>query len=203
MKNILFVCSHLYSGSSVLCDALNQNPRIQGYKIASYNPYSNPVNLLTLTGQNHKLNNRSAIYMEELLYNHHLTTKVAYKECKFIYVIREPRSVLNFLINKNKMAPSFAVRHYRFRLRRIWEMAKKTPGAILLTWDDLAAGRGISMIDEYLNLKKPLAFNPLALNDLSKQFTSDLIDVNRRVECEDSFQKYLYSLKNLNLKFYQ
>lgn len=199
MKKILFICSHLNSGSSVLFDALNCHPRIQGYNLADRISYAEPINLLTLTEQTHKLDNRSSIYMDELLHNHHLSTKVAYKECKFIYVLREPVDVLNLLINKHKMKPSFAIRYYTYRLRRLCEMAKRTPNAVLLTWDDLIESRGINLIEEYLNLKQPVFFNSDLLCSLKP--TNNSIDFKFISKVEDTYQRYLYYLKNQNIRY--
>jgi len=200
MKKVLFVCSHLHSGSSALCDALNHHPRIQGYNLAVRSPYVGPPNLLTLTEQHHKLDNRSAIYMDELLHNHHLSTKAAYKECKFIYIVREPAAVLNLLIGNEKMKPSFAVRHYTYRLRRLCEMAKRTPGAVLLTWDDLIENRGISLIEDYLNLRQPIVYDPASLAPFKRTYSTDLVGLQVRSKVEDTYQRYLYYLKSQNLQ---
>ena len=202
MKKILFVCSHLHSGSSALCDALNRHPRIQGYKLAARSSYAGPPNLLMLTEQHHKLGNRSAIYMDELLWNHHLSTKAAYKECSFIYVVREPAAVLDLLVGNEKMKPSFAVRYYTYRLRRLCEMAKRTPGAVLLTWDDLVENRGISLIQDYLGLKQPVSFDPVSLSPFKRAYSTDLVGLQVRSEVDDTYQRYLYYLKNQNLRFW-
>jgi len=202
MKKILFVCSHPYSGSSALWSALNQHPRIQGYNLAARQPYFSPLNLLTLTEQSHKLNNRSAIYMDELLRNHHLSTKVAYKECNFVYVVRESEPVLNFLVGNEKIKPSFAARQYAYRLRRLCEMAKRTPGAVLLTWDDLVAGRGLNLIEEYLNLRQPILFDPSLLAPYQHTFTTVLVSPTLRATTEDAYQRYLYFLKSQNLRYW-
>ena len=200
MKKILFVCSHSYSGSGGLFDALNRHPRIQGYHLAARSPYSHPLNFLTLTEQPHKLDNRSAIYADELLYNQQLSTKAAYKECKFVYVVREPEPVLNFLVGNDRIKPSFAVRYYTYRLRRLCEMAKRTPGAVLLTWDDLAVGRGLNLIEEYLGLRQPIPYDPALLIPYKRTFSTGLVEPSLRVETENTYQRYLYYLKNQNLR---
>jgi hypothetical protein len=199
MKKILFICSHLNSGSSVLFNALDCHPRIQGYNLSTHISYAEPLDLLKLTEQNHKLDNRSSIYMDELLHNHHLSTKVAYNECKFIYVLREPADVLNLLINNHKMKPSFALRYYTYRLRRLCEMAKRTPGAVLLTWDNLIENRGIDLIEKYLNLKQPIFFNPDLLSFLKT--TNNSMEYKFISKVEDAYQHYLYYLKNQNILY--
>lgn len=195
MKRILFVCSHPYSGSSGLCDALNRHPRIQGYNIASRAPYTSVQSLIALTEQSHKLTNRAAIYMDELLSNHQLSTKIAYQTCKFIYVIREPENVLTQLVINNKIKPEFACRTYLFRLRRLCEMAKRTNG-VLLTWDDLKSSKGLDLIEEYLDLRQKIQFDPLLLQPYSRKLNSDNIGIKRLEYAEEAYQKYLYWLKS-------
>jgi hypothetical protein len=202
MKKILFVCSHLYSGSSALFEMLNQHPKIQGYNIAPLNFYTNPLNLLSLTEQDHKLNNRSAIYMDHLLFNHHLSTKAAYQECEFVYVVREPRAVLNFLVRNEKLKPIFALRYYTYRLRRLCEMAKRTPGAVLLTWDDLVANRGMSFIEEYLGLKQKIQWDNNVISHLNESFLKNLVSLEMVSEAEIAYQQYLYYLKNQNIRYW-
>lgn len=200
MKKILFVCSHYYSGSASLCESLNVHPKIQQYQLSNHHPYSNPTDLLFLTEQNHKLNNRSAIYMEELNRNIDLTTKIAYEKCNFIYVIREPKPVLNFLIGNDKMKPSFAARYYLFRLRRLCEMAKRTPNAILLTWQDLVTARCNPLIENYLSLKQPI--EPYNLDRFKKNFSTDLVNFDLLSQAESAYEKYLYFLKQQNLQYF-
>lgn len=197
MKKIVFICSHPYSGSSALYEAMNHHPRIQGFKLN--NSYLNPLNLLDLTNHSHKLSNRSAIYMDELLYNRSFYTNIAYTKCQFVYVIREPESVLGFLITNEKKKPTFAAREYTFRLRRICEMARKTPGAVLLTWNDLISGDGVDLIEKYLGLKEPILYDPALLAPYKRIFNSDLIGSKLLSTTQEAYEKYLYFLKNQNL----
>ena len=85
--------------------------------------------------------------MDELLYNHVFCLKESYPKCQFIYVIREPEPVLKLMVSEGKSL-KFAVRHYAYRLRRLCEMARRTPGAVLLTWEDLRTGRGIPLVEK-------------------------------------------------------
>lgn len=195
MKKILFVCSHLYSGSGALCEALNHHPRIQGYSLAARSPYVSPQNLISLTELHHKMNNRSAIYMDELLYNHHFTVSAAYKECNFVYVVREPSPVLGYMVANEKKKPEFAARYYLFRLRRMCEMAKRS-GGVLLTWEDMQTGRGIPLIEDYLNLRQPIPYDPLLLGPYRRTFNMDSVKPTLLAETESTYEKYLYWLKS-------
>lgn len=194
MKKIVLICSHLHSGSTELYNSLNNHPRIQGYHFSAY---SSPLDLLKLTNQYHKLNNRSSIYMDELLFNYNLSTSVAYKECKFIYVIREPEAVLNKLIN-DKIKIFYAIRYYSYRLRRIFEMSRRTPGAILLTWEDLIHNRGMNLIEDYLSLKEPINLK-IDNKIIDNKIIDNKIGLTLLSEVEETYQKYLYYLKNQNL----
>lgn len=199
MKKLLLVCSHLYSGSGSLYTALDQHPRIQGFRAPEPNRYVNPLDLLRRTEQRHKLGNRSAIYMDELLYNYQLQTKQAYKNCHFLYVVRRPEPVLARMMVLDKMRPGFAARYYTFRLRRLCEMAKRTPGAILLTYDDLEQGRGLDLVADSMNLKTPVEFDPASLDD-GGSFNTDLLGSTLRSGVEDTYERYLYFLRNQSLR---
>jgi hypothetical protein len=203
MKKVLFLASHLYSGSSALYHALNANPRIQGFMNNKYNDYGSFLSIYTMTLQEHKCTTRAAIYMDELLFNPQLSVKTAYEFCKFIYVVRPPEQTLNLMISNNLIAnskskPSYAVRYYTYRLRRICEMAKRTPGAVLLTFEDLKLGRGMDLLTDYLQLRQPVEFYPHYLQTLERNFSTELLDTNLRSEVNDTYERYLYFLKNLS-----
>jgi hypothetical protein len=201
MKRIIFVTSHLYSGADLLYDTLNKHNRIQGFGLAKNHPYFHPVSLLNLLSYHHKLPNKAAWYMDKLLFNYQLTTSVAYKECKFVYLIREPRQTLNYMIIQGKFAAPYAIRYYLYRMRRICSMAAKTPGAVLLRWEDLNSS-GMELIKEYLALPTPIE-SPLEseISALDTQFSSDMIGHSTMKEVEQAFEKYLYFLRSQDLKY--
>jgi len=199
MKKIVFICSHLCSGSSALYDAMNENPRIHGFKQNSLNAYESPFSLVTLTNKTHKMNNASAIYMDELLKNYQFTSKESYSYCNFIYIVRSPEFTITQIINQYKSDPEYAARYYTFRLRRLCEMAQKTNNSILLTYDQLVEGNGIELINDVLGLKTPIQFNPNSLEKYKKNFNTELLGSNLRLKIHDSFERYLYFLKNQSL----
>jgi len=96
--------------------------------------------------------------------------------------------------NKEEYSELTACRYYCFRLRRIYEMARSTPGAILLTYDDLSSRKGLDLIQEYLNLAQPLVSQKL-LEPKEEDFSSFLMNT-----AQDCYEKYLYHLKQLDLK---
>lgn len=198
MKKVVFICSHLYSGSNALYEAMNNHSRIQGY--SGLNRYLSCLQLLNLCEFNHKVKNRSAIYMDQIIYNHQISSEEIYKYCKFIYIIRRPEVPINFMISNDKIKSNFALLYYKFRMRRLCEMAKRTPGSILLTYDDLSEGKGLDLISEYLELPQPIEFSPLSLSSLNRSFGTDLLGKGHRLEVEDSYERYLYFLRNLSLR---
>ena len=192
MKNILFVVSHLFSGSDELVKNLNENPRID--LKPGYFTYSNPLVLEHLVGLGHKLDNAAAIYGDHLLYNSYFSNKVFYQFSKFIYVIRHPKLVIGQIISQHeKYNELTAARYYELRLRRIYEMAYHTPNAVLLTWDHLKDGKGMHLIEEYLGLKNPVSI-PEMIQD------GEEISFDQQKQLDEYYEKYIYKFKQLNLR---
>lgn len=191
MKKVCFIVSHLGSSSSELIDILNGNPRCQFY--STNVQYDGPDSLEWMFGRGHKCKDSSAVYGDHLLLNISLSSRKLYEFCKFIYVIRPARGSLE------KVCESYpgerSVSHYAFRLRRICEMARRTPGAVMLTWDDLASGRGLRTIEEYLNLKKPLDLGEGRFLPCEKDVDESLV---RRAQ--DAYERYFYYIKSLDLR---
>jgi hypothetical protein len=75
-------------------------------------------------------------------------------------------------------------------------MAKRTPGAVLLTWDDLTSAAGLPLIEEYLDLKKPL---DLSLQHFVQKEGGD-VDPDLMKRGEEAYERYLFYLKQLDLK---
>ena len=73
MQKVLFIITHLGSGSFELFNSLIKVPSIDGFKMDI--SYRHPDDLKLLTKNIHKKNDASAIYMDELLYNHSLLSK--------------------------------------------------------------------------------------------------------------------------------
>lgn len=184
------------SGSSALYEMLDNNPRVKGFRLNR--PYTDMPSVYELTQERHKLNNQAAIYMDELLFNHSLQTKDAYRYCQFIYVVRPAEPTLNELVARRLYTPLFATRYYCYRLQRICEMAKRTPGAVLLTWDDLATGRGLSLVEEYLGLK-----NKLSAPIMKRGTSMALVPLQYVKEAEESYEKHLSFLYSQRLRYFR
>lgn len=194
MKKVCFVVSHLGSGSKDLVEILNKNPRC-AIKNSDFS-YKNPDDLNWLFFKEHKCRDMSAIYGDHLLFNISFSCKKLYDCCKFIYVIRPARASLNEISALQKYEPEYAARYYRYRLRRICEMAKRTKHAVLITWEDMAKGTAFPLVEDYLNLKEELKVqhNHFKANTIDS-FREDLIE-----ECEDAYERHYYYLNNLDLR---
>ncbi len=183
MKTCLFILSHLGADSSVLFKSLDKNPMIQGYNTEII--YDHPEALENLTSQGHKLDNSSAIYMEELLYNHFISSKHIYKLAKFIVLIRQPKESLNEIVYSYDYTPYDAFKYYCYRLRRIAEMSKVIDG-IFVTWEHL--GKQSELISKYLDI------SPLQLEQ-RRIIPRNLIPTNLIDKAQERFEWYHYFIK--------
>jgi hypothetical protein len=195
MKKVVLLATHLNSGSSELLYQLAVNPRIQSYR--TNNLYDHPTALENVENKPHKCGHNGAVYVDEILYNHSIRCPRILDICRFIYLVREPRQTLEGMVGKKMLTPLSAVRYYCFRLRRLCEMARKTPGAILLTHEDLANGKGLPLLEDYLHLDTPLQNIPggYALKDCR-----ELIPKTEMDTAERAYEKYLYFLRNTGLR---
>lgn len=189
MKKVCFVVSHLGSGSSELVEAMNRNPRCEIYSTRTQ--YSSPESLNWMFARGHKTRNSSAVYGDHLLFNASLSCRKMYEFCRFIYVIRPARQSLGAVMAAG-YGEDEASRYYRFRLRRMCEMAKRTPEAVIATWDDLARGEVLGRIQDYLGLS-----TPIETPNLSEGVPCD-IKGSVAEQCQDAYERYHYFLKSLN-----
>jgi hypothetical protein len=136
--------------------------------------------------------------MDELLYNYCLSIKYAYNVSKFIYIIRDAEPTLNWLMeNELFKTPLHAQRYYLYRLRRICEMAKRTPGAVVLSYYDIKNKKGLDKIESYLNLKEPIELYAKMPDPTSLS----LVPSTLVREADESFERYWHYLKSQDLIF--
>jgi hypothetical protein len=122
----------------------------------------------------------------------------SYKDCKFIYLIDEPRYSLPKIQKTNKYPSINSIKsYYLYRLRRICEMAKRTENAVFLTRKDLRNPMSYEIIENYLNLKEKLEI--VQKND--DYLSIDSIPQSVLDETEVAYEKYFYYLKLQKLIF--
>lgn len=200
MKKAVFLCSHLCSGSNKLYEFMIKHSRIDGFRKDFPNTYDSNGSILRLFTNKHKANNNSSIYLDEIFYNFQISSKSLYNTSKFIYLIRSPEQSISQIIAYNKYTPENACRYYTFRLRRICEMASQTKDAVFLTFDELYEGKGVELINDYLELSKSIEFNPDSLNVYRKNLNAVLLESTLRSQICDSYERYLYFLRNQSLR---
>ena len=196
MKKVCFVVSHLGSGSLDLVDILNRNPQCQVQ--CSSVQYESPESLNWLLNSSHKCRDSSAIYGDHLVYNMSISCRNLYDFCKFIYVIRPARATLNEImtLQDTKYSERAAADYYRFRLRRMCEMARRTRDSVLVTWDDLAKGKAFPIIEDYLGLKKQLLTEHYHFSlETRDSFKESLIE-----QAQDAYERYYCYLNKLGLR---
>jgi hypothetical protein len=195
MKKIVIINSHRYSGSTLLYQAMCNHSLIQGYD--EKRTYFTAFDLLEFNRFSHKIKAKSAIYLREVLSNQYLSTKMDYSKVFFIHIIRRPIDTLNFLINEEKMSPSFALRHYCFRLRRICEIAKRTSNSVLFTYEDLKKPETLSFLESILGLKTKIDFLHSSLRTIEKEWKNNLISFEGIKSAEDCYERHFYYLSQL------
>ncbi len=174
-----------------MCQTLDDNPRVQWCR--TQNIYNHPEAAFSLGDIPHKCSNVSAVWMEEILHNNRFYCPVLHERAKFIYLIREPAQSLAQIVATG-IRPDAACRYYTYRLRRICQMARRTPNAVMLTLDDLINRKGLPLLEKLLNLK-----NKLEMKDewLPKNMDVSRIPAELVSEGERSYESHLYHMREL------
>ena len=196
MKQYLFLATHLHSGYRPLVEFLNQNQQLEIADTGSI--YTSALDLLhSINAKQHKLQNMSAIHADVLTYNFQLTNKSLYKESKFIFLIRRATPTLGDMLWE-KIFPDeqSAFLYYSYRLRRLCEMAKAVPGAVVLTEKDLMEKRGDNFINEYLGLTNKIDFKDYEV--VERKLGNISFALSKKAE--ECYEKHLFYLKSLNIK---
>lgn len=182
MKNIVFIVSHLGSGSENLIQILNNHPRIEIKTLGIR--WSHPDDLPYLTALRHKHGTTAAIYGDHILYNENFSCKSLYNSAKFIYFIRSAEA-----LKSDKVTRSY----YQLRLRRIYEMAYCTPGSVLLTYDHLK--KGLPLVENYLRLKPELVYETTTPPKEEQDVSLSVLN-----KSQDYYESYLHAFKKIGVR---
>lgn len=191
MKKVLFLVSHVGSGSGSVYESLNAHPRIQGFSFN--NVYSSSIRLMSLTANKHKLMNNSRIYMDHLLYNYQISDRSLLSCCSFVYVVREPEASIDYLIGSGTYSREQAKMYYLYRIRRICELAKRTPGSTFLTHANLRDGKGLDLIERQLRLKDSIP----RINWIDGEKMKNHLRIEEYDSLSQAYEKYLYFVSNI------
>lgn len=188
MKKVCFVVSHLGSGSGSLVEVLNSHPQCEIQDSSTC--YESPASVRWLFRLGHKRRDASAVYGDHLLFNSSISSRALYGLCKFIFVVRPARHSLEGIVGLN-YAPEAASAYYRFRLRRLCEMARRCPSALIFTWDELAKEESMIKIKEALKLCAPPTIPELDEPD-THRCPESVVE-----RCQEAYERYHYYLKSL------
>lgn len=134
MEKVLFLMSHLGSGSDKLYEVLKSHPKIYDPNINII--YENYEDIDYLLRQPHKVNNVSAIYIQQILYNHQFVSKQLCKFCNFVFFLGNPRTSISQII-KMGYSEENALSYYSFRLYGLYVYYVRSFGNNLLYSGDL------------------------------------------------------------------
>jgi hypothetical protein len=179
----LFIATHLGSGSPELSSRLSNHVRLSRSTQLIYNHARDLIEM--------KKESFKQIYFDELFFNFQFSCKSLYKDCKFIYLIREPKESLHEITKLNYSNQS-AFNYYCFRMRRLCEMAKQTPGALFLTYENLISNKATKAIQNYLGLKNPI-------QELNVQESKSDFPYVLHQKAQDSFNRYFSYMNKLDL----
>ena len=184
MKGVLFLASHLGSGSDHLFRTLASLPRIEGIRTGmSYDHYDK---IESLVANPHKYNKSNAIWMDELLYNHSFTCKHLLPYLKFVFVLREPAGSLAQMVAEGWSLEE-ASRYYRYRLVGLCEYAVRSRG-LVLTHDRMG---DVGRLAGYLALKGSETEACLSLKAAVSLVSETVIPSETLLPCERAYERHL------------
>lgn len=169
----LFIITHIGSGSELLCKSLRHHVRIYQHNKSMYKDYRD---LLEMRYR------YATVFFDCLFYNQQLHWKNLVKNCKFIFLIRNPAQALYYL-NKT-YAPQKAIDYYFYRLRRLAEM-KSWSQSLTVDYNQLAQDETYEKIGKFIGLKTPI----------KNYFTVDNVEIIRNENLEKRYQYYYSWLK--------
>lgn len=185
MKKVVFLMSHIGSGSNALYSLLASHPRIMG--LENENVYDSQISLIAAAERKHKLNNASRIYLDHILYNFQYSLRPD-PWVRMVFLAREPEGSIDYMVNRKIFKKSEAKRYYLYRMRRMCELAKRNPNSIFLTYSKIREGRGLSELRDYLELKENLSFS----QDFNLPSGKSCLQLNEYESLSTAYEKYIY-----------
>lgn len=185
MKKVVFLMSHVGSGSNALYALLASHQRIMG--IENENVYDNQSSLIAAANRKHKLNNASRMYLDHILYNFQYSLKPD-PWIKMVFLVREPEGSIDYMVNRKIFKRPEAKRYYLYRLRRMCELAKRNPNSLFLTYSRLREGKGLIELRDYLDLKDDLSFSQEFMVPSGK----NCLQLPEYESLSSAYEKYIY-----------
>lgn len=158
-----------------------------------YYQYDDPAKLDSIVLPYASTKPLASTFVHRINYNHTIANKAIYGAGKFIYMIRDPSEVMNYLVKERRYREEVALRYYTYRLRRICETARNTDG-LFFTWDDLLNNKARPMLMDMLKLKE-LSFPYKEQSKVEKVVHESIMD-----KAWSSYNRHLRYLRQLPLK---
>lgn len=203
MKSYLFIMTHLGSGGTLLSRIINSTNKITAVTNTNI-VYNNIQSLNNLNSfiKYKELNQLSPIYSDKIVYNYSFYCNTFYNFAKYIFLIREPIDTIKHIISTHKYSFEGAYMYYKFRLKRLCEIAKYTD-SILVEYQDVITRKAFPLIEEYLNIKYPISsyYDIFPEDNMDDDLSKGIILQNTKSPNIDipiiRNDKYLYYLKTL------
>ena len=188
MNKILLIVSHLESGSESLVQNLDSGVRLQRL---NFNLYSN-LDCLSFKRPNTEYRKRPKVYFDHILYNHEFSCKELFKYLNFVYVVGDPKKSLDSIVHNKIYDERTACNYYCFRVRRIYEMIKKSNGCLVFFDEDLQNDETYNKIHQMIGIK-----DKIKIKNKTQDKKEIYIDRNIMSEAESFYEKYRYKIKSL------
>jgi hypothetical protein len=188
MNKILLIVSHLESGSESLVQNLDSGVKLQRL---NFNLYSN-LDCLSFKRPNTEYRKRPKVYFDHILYNHEFSCKELFKYLNFVYVIGNPKKSLDNIVHNKTYDERTACNYYCFRVRRIYEMIKKSNDCLVFFDEDLQNDETYNKIHQMLGIK-----DKIKIKNKIQDKKEIYIDRNIMSEAERFYEKYRYKIKNI------
>ena len=186
--NYLFIATHIGGGGGLLKRCLATNTSV--YCRNGLHVYLHPSNLDDMK----KEDTYARVAADRLVYNFQMAAPSVMGLSTFAYVVREPRAVLDHLHDAHGYSWDGALNYYRFRLRRLCEMARRTPRSFLFTFDDVVTGRALGLIQSKFGLKHPFV---LKYEPAEEGYPA--APIGHLEIAQTSYERHLYYMRNLKL----
>jgi hypothetical protein len=191
MNKILLIVSHLESGSESLVQNLDSGVKLQRL---NFNLYSN-LDCLSFKRPNTEYRKRPKVYFDHILYNHEFSCKELFKYLNFVYVVGDPKKSLDNIVHNKTYDERTACNYYCFRVRRIYEMIKKSNDCLVFFDEDLQNDETYNKIHQTIGIK-----DKIKIKNNTQDKKEIYIDRNIMNEAESFYEKYRYKIKSLIVK---
>jgi len=152
MLRHLLIATHHGSGGEQLLACLATSPLVSAVRSADTVSYTTVKTLEDVRAKALKARPNARWAADLLLSNSRFCGRHLYPLCRFVFVVREPEEAIPAAVASGLWKPGLAARQYRFRLRRLAEMARENPGSLLVAHRDLRSV-AVPALRDWLGLK--------------------------------------------------